>query len=275
MTKPRKKKSKFVKPQPQIPLIVGNWKMNLDLRTSVKLARGLANTVDTYSKKCQIVVAPTFTALDQVGKEIKNSNIELCSQDVFWEAKGNFTGEVSPEQLRDLGCDWTIIGHSERRQHLGETDDMIDRKTTAALRHGFTPIICVGETREQRNAGSGELTVAYQVRSALRYVGTPLLKQKVIIAYEPVWSISPGLPCEPEDAEAMAMVIRQALIDQYEARMAYQHFSIIYGGSVSHSNVSDYLAKDEIVGALVGHDSLEVASFTKLIQVASRSKLIV
>ncbi|MFH0853462.1 MAG: triose-phosphate isomerase [bacterium] len=272
MTKVIKKKFKPSEPISQMPTIVCNWKMNLDLKTSVRLARGLANSASVYFKKCQIVVAPTFTALDRVGKEIKNSDIKLCSQDVFWEAKGNFTGEVSPEQLRELGCDWVIIGHSERRQHIGETDEMVDRKITSALRHGFTPIICVGETREQHSSGNSESTVVNQVRSALRYVGSFLLKQKVFIAYEPVWSLYPGLPCEPENAETMAMVIHRTLIDQYGAREANTKFSIIYGGSVSQENIKSYLDKDEISGVLVGHDSLDVVSLTKLIREASRSK---
>ncbi len=249
----------------RLPLLMANWKMNLGVAESQRLAQALLRRGARDLKHLDVVLFPSFVALPAVASALKRSKLRLGAQDVFWAETGNFTGAVSPTQLTELGCTWSLIGHSERREHFGETDEMIDRKTAAALRYGLTPVLCVGETREERSRGQSEVVVEHQIRSALRYIRPPFPGQRLIIAYEPRWSISPGLPCEPDDAEAMARVIQQVLIDRYDVQRAEENFTIVYGGSVDAGNIADYLEREPIAGALVGRASQSVDTLIPLV----------
>ncbi len=248
------------------PLILANWKMNLNLAEAEALATELKRRTIRLVDAVQIVLLPTYTALERVRAIIRSTALELGSQDVFWAERGNYTGEVSAGQLLELGCRWALIGHSERRNFLREDAELIDRKTAAAVQRGLTPVVCVGETRDQRNQGVQDLVVADQVKSAFRYVRPPFRYQRIVVAYEPVWSIYPGQPCEPADAQAMAEVIRQALIDVYDVRIVTDNFLIVYGGSVDASNVRDYVNEDGFDGALVGNASLSATTFIQLLE---------
>ena len=248
------------------PLILANWKMNLSLAEAEALAAELKRRALRLADRVQIVLLPTYTALERVRSVVRSTSFELGSQDVFWAERGNYTGEVSAGQLLELGCRWVLIGHSERRNFLHEDAELIDRKTAAAVQRGLTPVVCVGETRDQRNQSVQDLAVADQVKSAFHYVRPPFRYQRIVVAYEPVWSIYPGQPCEPADAQAMAEVIRQALIDVYDVRIVTDNFSIVYGGSVDASNVRDYVNEDGFDGALVGNASLSATTFIQLIE---------
>jgi triosephosphate isomerase len=250
---------------------MANWKMNLGIAESLDLARKIVRQCGDDLKRLELVVFPSFPALPGVQAVLGRSGVRLGSQDMFWSDVGSFTGAVSPTQLAEVGCTWSLIGHSERREHLGETDEMIDRKTAAALRFNITPVVCVGETREERNSGRSELIVGNQIRAAFRYVRPPFPSQRIIIAYEPRWSISPGLPCEPDDAKTMALVIRQALIDRYDVDRAYANFTIAYGGSADHANVANYLEGEEIDGVLVGHASQAADRLLPLIAAVAKT----
>lgn len=251
------------------PLIMGNWKMNLSFAESLKLARAIQRRRKQIRDDCELVIFPSFTALDAVRRVFEGAKVFLGAQDMFWADRGNFTGEISPQQLRELGCTWILIGHSERREYLSETDDMVGRKVSAALRYGLTPVVCVGETSDQRAEERSELAVQSQIREAFRYVHPPFPGQRIIVAYEPLWTISPGRPCNPDDATAMAQIIRQALIDQYDADHLVENFTIVYGGSVDASNLSLYLAGHELEGALIGNASLNPDTFFPILDAAS------
>lgn len=248
------------------PLVLANWKMNLSLNEAEALATELKRRAVRLANIVQIVLLPTYTALERVRLIIRSSAIELGAQDVFWAERGNYTGEVSASQLLELGCRWALIGHSERRSFLNENSELIDRKTAAAVQRGLTPVVCVGETRDQRNQSVQDLVVADQVKSAFRYVRPPFRYQRIVVAYEPVWSIYPGQPCAPADAEAMAQVIRQALIDMYDVRIVTENFSIVYGGSVDAGNVRDYVNENRFDGALVGNATLNASIFLQLLE---------
>lgn len=248
------------------PIIVGNWKMNLDFQGTEDLIVGLRENLKDYRREAAIVVCPSFPYLDRAHELLIASNIKLGAQDVFWEKEGNYTGEVSVKMLKELGCQYVIIGHSERRGFLGETDEMIDRKTVSALRHQLTPIICVGETKEERRQGIHYMVIDDQVKKALRYVNPVFHQERVVIAYEPVWSIYPGQPCEPNQAREFALVINQALIDLYPPEVVERNFRIIYGGSVNEKNVLDYVKDGPFSGILIGNASLDADTFTKIIK---------
>jgi len=248
---------------------MANWKMNLSFTESVNLARAIQRHRKKIKDECDVVLFPSHTALDAVRRVLRGTKTILGAQNMFWADQGNFTGEISPQQLRELGCTWTLIGHSERREHLNETDDMVGRKVSAALRYGLTPVVCVGETSDQRAEERSEMVVQRQIREAFRYVHPPFPGQRIIIAYEPLWAISPGRPCNPDDATAMAPIIRQALIDQYDANHLEANFTIVYGGSVDASNLCLYLTGQELDGALIGNASLKTETLFPILEAAS------
>jgi len=247
-------------------IIIANWKMNLFYQPTKDLIARLKKDLDNYSQKVDIVVCPSFPYLEETYKFLKGSGIKLGAQDVFWEVEGNYTGEISPRMLKELGCQYVIIGHSERRKYLKETDEMVDRKTITALRNGLIPIICVGETKDERRQGVHYLVIADQVKKALRYLNPIFKNDKVIVAYEPVWSIYPGQPCEPEEARESAMVVKQTLIDLYPEEIVRNNFRIIYGGSINEKIVLNYIDDKNIQGVLVGSASLKSESFVKIIK---------
>lgn len=244
------------------PIIIANWKMKLGLEESRELAR---QVIVKSGRRAEVVLCPSFTSLSEVGKLIKKSEVRLGGQDCFWEDSGAFTGEVSPIQLKDLGAEFVIIGHSERRSNLNETDEMVHRKVEAAIAAGLIPVICVGETFDERQEGTRDFILVQQVTRALEGL---MLKDhhRLMIAYEPVWVIGSGQAVEPADAGAAAEVIRQVLIDLFSPDSVNNYFSILYGGSVNENNVSDFTDQDNIDGILVGGASLKAAEFISLIR---------
>jgi triosephosphate isomerase len=244
------------------PIIAGNWKMN---KTTVE-ARDLASKLIPLIagvKERDIVFAPPFTALQAVAEVIKGTGIALSAQNLHWEDKGAFTGEISAEMLLDLGCKYVIIGHSERRQFFGETDETVNKKLRQALNKGLLPIVCVGETLKEREAGTANEVIERQVTGALKGV-TAAEMQKVIIAYEPVWAIGTGKTATPDQANEIHSFIRKKIEISYGKEIAGS-LRIQYGGSVTPENVSALMAMPDIDGALVGGASLKPESFAALV----------
>ena len=209
-----------------------------------------------------IMLAPPFTALAKVRKEVRESSIRLGAQDLYWEDKGAFTGEVSPAMLKDAGCDYVIVAHSERRQLFGETDKSANRKVLAALTHELIPILCVGETDAERNRGVTYVVVDRQIKEALKDVAETQL-ETIVVAYEPIWAIGTGRTATPAQAEEVHQSIRGQLAKLFSADAADQ-VRILYGGSVKPDNVDDLMAEADIDGALVGGASLKANSFNRI-----------
>lgn len=253
----------YVPKQPITPMLIANWKMNLTLRESLKAAHGLVRDLGDLGMQVSLVVCPSHIAVAQVGRALEGTDIALGAQDVYWEDKGSYTGEVSAPDLRELGVRYIIIGHSERRTNLGETDDMVNRKVLAAVRHGLTPIVCVGEHADERRLGHQELVVTRQVQAAFRNVRPPFRGKEFVIAYEPLWAISGsgGEACDPKEAGRMAEVIQYALLELYDERIVRDTIRILYGGSATALNVRSYLSHPPISGSLIGGASLAPASF--------------
>ena len=245
------------------PIIAGNWKLNNTISESVGLVTHLRDLVADVTG-VEIVVAPTFITLSAVADALEGSNIRLAAQDVFWEESGAFTGEISPVMLKDVGCEYTIIGHSERRAYFGETNESVNRKVCASLSHGIKPIICVGETREDREAGRTEAIVESHIINGVSGLSAESLLSTVI-AYEPVWAIGTGITATPEQAQEVHALIRTLLSAQYSADTAEQ-VRIQYGGSVKPDNAADLMAQPDIDGALVGGASLEAESFAQIVK---------
>lgn len=244
------------------PIIAGNWKMHKTVSESISLAEGIKDGV-TEMNWTEIVICPPFTALGAVAKVISDSEISLGAQNVYWESEGAYTGEISPNFLTDLGCDWVIIGHSERRKYFGETDVNVNRKVKAALKPGLKPIVCVGETLEERERGVTETVVETQVRGALTGLDAQDL-DKLVIAYEPVWAIGTGKTASPEAANEVHVQIRK-LIRAFFDELTASRIRILYGGSVSPENISELIGMPELDGALVGGASLQVPSFVDIV----------
>jgi len=244
------------------PILAGNWKMNKTSSEARDLAAKLAPLVSGVKDR-EIVLAPTFTSLQTVSEVIKGTNMVLAAQNMHWEDKGAFTGEISAEMLLDLGCEYVIIGHSERRQYFGETDDTVNRKAKQALKKGLSAILCVGETLAEREAGKLNEVISRQVTVGLKDIVTEYIK-KIVIAYEPVWAIGTGKTATPEQANEVHSLIRQKVKTLYNAEVA-QGLRIQYGGSVTPENVSALMAKPDIDGALVGGASLKPDTFATLV----------
>ena len=247
------------------PLIAGNWKMNGTTEEGVELVlklRGLLKGIEDV----EVVVAPPFTTLYHLKFLLADSPINLAAQDLFWENKGSYTGEVSAAMLTDVGCNYVIIGHSERRQHFGETDNTVRLKTAAALAAGLGAIVCVGETLEEREAGKALGTVRRQVRNALTGEGSigPGAMKDVTVAYEPVWAIGTGAAATTDEAEEVHSAIRELLFELFGPD-AVKGVRIIYGGSVKPGNIDSLMAQPNIDGALVGGASLVAEDFARIV----------
>ncbi len=251
------------------PIIAGNWKMNKTVAGAVALVKEMTPRL-TAIPGVEKVVCPPFMALSAAKEAIGNAEIGLGAQNMYWEEKGAFTGEVSPVMLAEL-CQYVILGHSERRQHFGETDDGVNRKIVAAFAHGLTPIVCVGESLEQREAGQTEEWVTDQVQAAL--MGLPAGQvRRLVIAYEPIWAIGSGVPATAKDANAViAGTIRGALAEMYGDEVA-QAVRVQYGGSVKPSNVVEFMARPGIDGALVGGASLKADDFVHIVRLTAEAK---
>jgi triosephosphate isomerase (TIM) len=245
------------------PLLAGNWKMHGTRSEAIALAEGLAKTVGKVAGR-EVVVAPPYTALDAVVKALAGSAIRLAAQNVHWEPKGAYTGEISVPMLREAGCTLVILGHSERRQHFGETNETVNRRLHAALAGGLVPIVCIGETLKEREAEATAAVIERQVETAFAGVRSDQLAG-CIIAYEPVWAIGTGLTATPGQAQEVHHAIRRQLVGLASATTA-ERVRIIYGGSVKPDNIDGLMAEPDIDGALVGGASLEVASFTRIVQ---------
>lgn len=209
-----------------------------------------------------IVVCPPFTGLWAAAEKLKKSNVKLGAQNMHWEESGAFTGEVSPNMLKEIPCDCVIVGHSERRMYFSETDETVNKKVKAALKHQITPIICVGESLEQRQKGITLKWVLSQVEKALKDLASEDIA-KVVFAYEPIWAIGTGKTASSDDAQEVISAIRQKLSDLYGEETA-EKIRILYGGSVKPENIEKLMAKPDIDGALVGGASLEPDSFYKI-----------
>ena len=245
------------------PIIAGNWKMHKTAAEAVLLARKVREAVATI-KGVDVVLCPPFTALGAVESVIADSTIGLGAQNMYWEEQGAFTGEISPVMLAGL-CDYVILGHSERRQYFGETDEGVNKKVKAALAHSLTPIVCAGENLEQNEAGETEAFVGGQIRAAFAglSVGDAV---KVVVAYEPIWAIGTGKNAEPAGANSIiSSSIRGVLVDLYDDAVA-QQIRIQYGGSVKPDNIEGFMAQPDIDGALVGGASLKTETFVPLVK---------
>jgi triosephosphate isomerase len=244
------------------PIIAGNWKMYKTVAEGRELVEGLLAGIGDSADR-EVVVCPPYTALFPIGALLVGTPISLGAQEVFSEAQGAYTGAVAPQMLRDVGCRYAIVGHSERRQLFGDTDASVNRKLHAALANGLRPIMCVGESKPQRDSGQAEPIVTAQVRAGLAGVSAEQLLD-VVIAYEPIWAIGTGETATAADAQAMHAAIRATLAELYGDDAA-QTVRIQYGGSVKPDNVDELMSQPDIDGALVGGASLKADSFLRII----------
>lgn len=243
------------------PIIAGNWKMNMTPDEARELVTALIPLVKDAA--CDVVVCPPYIDLPAVGELVKGTNIHLGCQNIHWEEKGAYTGEISPKMLLALGVEYAIIGHSERRTYFGETDEGVNKRTKAALAHDITPIVCVGETLEQREAGVTESWVSGQTVAAFKDISAEDAV-KVVIAYEPIWAIGTGKTATKEDANATIAVIRSAIAGVYGQEVADQ-VRIQYGGSMNPKNAHDLMSMPEIDGGLIGGASLKPVDFSQVV----------
>lgn len=243
-------------------IIAGNWKMHKTVAEAVSFVQELKQK--TMGTQVEVVVCPPFTALASVTEAIKGSHIGVAAQNMHWENQGAFTGEISPVMLKEIGVKYVVLGHSERRQYFGETDETVNKKVKAALEHGLIPIVCVGETLEQRESGSTEQVVAAQTKGALLGL-TPEQVSGLVIAYEPIWAIGTGKTASDEDAQQVNNYIRKVIAEVFGSATA-EVVRIQYGGSVKPGNAKGLMAQQDIDGALVGGASLKVDDFVGIIE---------
>lgn len=243
-------------------LIAANWKMHKTIKESVEFVKTLQEKLPLREDR-DVMIAPPFTALSAVRSVINRKDIGLGAQNCHWEEKGAFTGEISPVMLVDIGCDYVIVGHSERRHIFGETDDMINKKVKAALDKGLIPILCVGERLDEREAGKTFDVVKKQLQSGLENIERGGAS-RVVIAYEPVWAIGTGRTAKPYQAQEVHTFIRKLLQEFYDNELATS-IRVLYGGSVKPDNVDELMAEPDIDGLLVGGASLEVDSFCRIV----------
>lgn len=245
------------------PIIAGNWKMNKTIEEAVSVAVGLKRKFYTFSE-ADIVICPPFTALSKVNDKIIDSSIMLGAQDVYSEEEGAFTGAISPNMLKDAGCRYVIVGHSEKRALFGETDEDVNKKLKVALKHGMVPIMCVGERIEERDNGMTFEILEKQITRGLKNISRDEV-MRIIIAYEPVWAIGTGRTATPQQAQEAHKFIRELIERLYDKEVASK-IRIQYGGSVKPENIAKLMTQEDIDGALVGGASLDVNSFTEIVQ---------
>jgi triosephosphate isomerase len=252
---------------PRKPMIAGNWKMHHDHYVAIQVVQKLSYRLETADyERCDVVVCPPFTDLRtlQTLIDADRLRIQLGAQNCYWEDQGAFTGEVGPPMLAKLNVRYVIIGHSERRQLFGETDEYVNRKLCAVLKHGMVPIVCVGETLEENEAGATAERVGGQTRAAFARVKAADAAT-CAVAYEPIWAIGTGRNATPEDADRTIGLIRGTLADLYDGATA-DAIRILYGGSVKTGNIASLMAMPEIDGALVGGASLEPDEFARIVR---------
>jgi triosephosphate isomerase (TIM) len=243
------------------PLVVGNWKMHETAEAGAALARAVVATLGEQrgTREVDVVLAPPFTALARVQAEIAGTRIALGAQNMHWENAGAYTGEIAPPMLLELGVRYVILGHSERRRYFGETDEDVRRKLTSALAHGLRPIVAVGETKDERDAGTADERVTTQTHAALAGVPSERLAE-VTFAYEPIWAIGTGRNCAPADAEHVMRVVKMCA--------AHDGVRVLYGGSATPANFAGYMALPSCDGGLIGGASLDAAAFARLVRIA-------
>ena len=252
-------------------IIAGNWKMYKTVNEAITLANGLKRAFYSLDNQdIDIVICPPFTVLSEVYEVIADSDIQLGAQDVHWEAEGAFTGEVSCLMLKDIGCKFVIIGHSERRQYFGETNESVNKKIKAALKHELNPIACVGETLSERERGQTFKVLDEHIQNGLVDINEQDIL-KIIVAYEPVWAIGTGKTATAQQAQEAQKYIRDLLKKMYNKDIA-NNIRIQYGGSVKPQNISELLSQPDVDGALVGGASLEIVSFSEIVTNAAGVK---
>lgn len=247
------------------PIVAGNWKMNKTVADAADLVNAIKREL-AACKEVDVVLCPPFTALKAVSDLITGTHIDLGAQNMHWEKNGAYTGEVSAEMIRELYCHYVILGHSERRAYFGETDEIVNRKTRAALEANLTPIVCVGETLEEREANRTAEVVETQVRGSLKGLSARDLAETVI-AYEPVWAIGTGKTATSQQAQDVHAQIRKVIEDMADAAVA-QSVRIQYGGSVKPANAAELFGMPDIDGGLIGGAALEARSFVEIVRAA-------
>jgi triosephosphate isomerase len=250
------------------PIIAGNWKMHKNLAEATGFVEQVKGSIPSPEKVDSVVCAP-FLFLERLVSEAKDSDLKIGAQNMHFEEKGAFTGEVSPVSLKDIGVDYVIIGHSERREMFAETDDTVNKKVHAAFKNELAPIVCVGETLDQREAGTTNEIVGSQVEKGLAGLSTEQAK-KLVIAYEPIWAIGTGKSSSSADADEVCGFIRGVVEKMFTKEVA-DSVRIQYGGSVKPENIAEYMAQPNIDGALVGGASLEPDSFLKLLEAVNNN----
>lgn len=247
-------------------IIAGNWKMNKDIYESKDLIGKIISGLQMINSNCEVVVCPPFTSLSEATSMIKNTRVKLGAQNLHYEESGAFTGEISAKMLLSAGCEYVIIGHSERRTLFGEKDDLINKKIKRALMNGLKPIFCVGELLEEREKNITERVIETQVINGLENL-LPDQLNDLVVAYEPVWAIGTGKTATPEQAEEVHVFIRKLVGDRFSAKLA-EDLPILYGGSVKPENSAELLNKGNVDGALVGGACLDAESFLRIIKSA-------
>lgn len=258
------------------PIIAGNWKMNKLQGEAKDLFLGIAYFAEKFTKKQlpTIVLAPTFTSLSAVESmrcDKCRPLVAIAGQNCHWEKSGAYTGEISVEMLKDAGCEYVIIGHSERRQYFSETDEMINKKAKAILSNDLIPIICCGESLEQREAGITDSHISSQIKAALEGLSEEEIS-KSVIAYEPIWAIGTGKTCDADEANRVIAMIRN-VVKEVSTASAGDSIRILYGGSVTPASIEEQMSKSDIDGALVGGASLKIDSFSEIIANTMRVKV--
>ncbi len=252
----------------RVPIIAGNWKMHKTEQEAFRLASDLKRRL-AHVEAVKVVICPPFTSLSSAKKAIEDSKLLLGAQNMCWEEEGAYTGEISPPMLLGTGCAYVILGHSERRSYFSETDESVNSKVKSALEFGLSPIICVGEKLEQREANKTEQIVENQVEGAFRDLDAEQA-EKTVIAYEPVWAIGTGRTATPQQANEVHLYIRELLSLRF-SKGCSEKINILYGGSVKPENSRELLNMPEIDGALVGGASLDAEAFEKIVKSAVRS----
>lgn len=247
-------------------MIAGNWKMNCGPYDAAELLEGLKAKKKEVDEQVDVLVCPPFVSIGMAVKYLYDTDIQVGAQNLHFEENGAFTGEISGSMLAESGCNYVIIGHSERRQYFGETDETVNKRTHKALEHKLAPIICVGESLEQRKAGGHFDLVKDQIIAALNGVNEDQVLD-VVIAYEPIWAIGTGETATPEQAQEMHEFIRKALADLYTQEAA-DSVNILYGGSMKPANAQELLSQPDVDGGLIGGASLDADSFSEIINIA-------
>lgn len=250
------------------PFVAGNWKMNTDSHSGVALAKAVVDRASGLAgSSVDVAVIPPFVYLPAVGAAVSSSGVALGAQDVYFEAKGAFTGEISAAMLKDVGCTYVLCGHSERRHVLGESDELINKKVAASISGGLLPILCVGELLAERDASQTEQVVERQTRAGLAGLSAEKIGA-VTIAYEPVWAIGTGRTATPQQAQEVHAFIRKLLSRMYDKSVA-QDMRILYGGSVKADNAEELMGQPDVDGCLVGGASLKADDFVQIIEAAA------